>query len=356
APIAARPGAAHPPLAVPPGPPESTDGYDVDGHFERRMWAFASALLVFALVSVGLNVSSGPAWAEMPAERLLLSVDTGQATAIVEEESEALRPDDDRYLSSGARIEVPASGRARLTFPGGASVVLCPGSRAVVNEVSVRSGRTSAPAGRLTLDSGRVLADTTSPSGAFAALDLTVLRSQGDVTSAGRAWYAVDPSEVTVVRGRVAVGGAAMPAGGGELNCGDGVKVTPPSAGPSEEPVDEPSFPETSAPPTSVAPSTTPTTVPGRTTAPADPGDNDNDNDDDNDDVRPTTTTPPRTTEPTTAGPPPPTVPPTSRPTRTTSKPTTTEPEPPPTTTEPEPPPTTTEPEPTEETKPPSEG
>ncbi|MBG0561825.1 cyclic nucleotide-binding protein [Actinoplanes aureus] len=336
APVAVRPGAAHPPLAVPPGPPDGTDEYDLDGHFERRMWAFASLLLVFALVSVGVNLRPGPAWAEMPGERLLLSVDSGQATALVDKESEALRSGDKRYLSAGARIEVPGSARAQLTFPGGATVVLCPGARAQVNEVAVDSGRRPAPAGRLTLDSGRLLADTTSSSGAYAELDLTVLRAQGDVTSTGRAWYAVDPSAITVASGRVAVGGAATPATTSELTCGDGVKVTPPSAGPSEEPV-EGTFPAT--PPASAVPPapTTPTAVPGviRTVPPAPAGD-------DNDDPRPTTTSPPRTTRPTTTAAPPPGAPPTTRPTRTgTTRPTNPPPDP---TTPNEPDPTTPDP------------
>ncbi|WP_328462015.1 cyclic nucleotide-binding protein [Actinoplanes sp. NBC_00393] len=349
APVAVRPGAAHPPLAVPPGPPDGTEEYGVDSHFERRMWAFVSLLLVFALISVGLNISRGPAWAEMPGERVLLAVDRGQASALADRESESLQEGDERYLSAGARIDVPTSSRALLTFPGGATVVLCPGSRAEVNEVAVDTGRHQVPAGRLTLTSGRLLADTNSSSGAYEALHLTVRRPQGDVTSTGQAWYAVDTAAVAVAKGRVAVGGGGTSSSSPELNCGDGIAVTPPSAGPSSEPSEAPA--PVDAPTSPVAPSTTPTTVPG-TTPPVAPNPGNN-----NDDVQPTTT---RTTNPvptrtTTARPPANptiTVPTAPRPTRTTTRPTTN-----PTTTtpdEPDPDPTTKEPteEPTETSSP----
>ncbi|GGN02944.1 putative peptide zinc metalloprotease protein [Actinoplanes campanulatus] len=351
-PAVARPGAAHPPLAVPPGPPDADEQYDVDRHFERRMWGFVSLLVVFALGSLLVNVSSGPAWAEMPAERVLLSVQRGSATAVADRESIALGPDDRRYLAAGAEIEVPGRGVALLTFPGGAAVVLCGGSRTEVTAVGVDNGRRSTPSGRLTLENGRLLADTSSPSGAYQPLDLTVLRTQGDVTSDGRAWYSVDTAGVAVSEGAVSVGGSRNEADNQPLNCGDGVPVTPPTeAEPTPDPTEESSPAEAPAIP---APSTDPTTVPGTENEPVDGSD----------DGDPATTTNPTTTRTTTrptTGNPTITVP-TNRPTTTkptttkpnTPKPTTTAPDPDPTTTQPDPDPTTTQPDPEPTTTAPS--
>ncbi|WP_433827141.1 cyclic nucleotide-binding protein [Actinoplanes sp. CA-015351] len=294
APVAVRPGAAHPPLAVPPGPPDEPGPYDVDGHFERRMWAFASILLVFALVSAALNLKPGPAWAEMPAERVLLTVQRGQATT----DQTTLLPSERRYLAAGSEIKVPDSGRALLTFPGGASVVLCGGSSTELTAAETANGRRPQPSGRLALGSGRVLAGTTSRSGAYQPLSLTVLRTQGDVANSGNAWFAVDPLTVTVASGEVTVAGAAAPATGAGLSCGDGEVVEPPSADPSEDPIEEGTFP--AEPSASVVPSSSaPATSPAQTTRPAETTDSP--------DPDPTRT---RTRQPTTA----PTTVPTSRP------------------------------------------
>jgi putative peptide zinc metalloprotease protein len=254
---------------VPPGPPDEPGPYDVDGHFERRMWAFASILLVFALVSVGLNVRPGPAWAEMPAERVLLTVEQGRAST----DETALRAGERRYVAAGSEIKVPDAGRALLTFPGGATVILCGGSAIELTGAEVASGREATPSARLALGGGRVLAGTTSRSGAFRPLGLTVSRTQGDVTSAGPAWFAVDPLTVTVSSGEVGVGGAPAQATGADLSCGDGKVVTPPSAGPSDDPIEEGTFPAEpsgSVPPSAFAtesptPAVTETTDPSET-------------------------------------------------------------------------------------------
>jgi putative peptide zinc metalloprotease protein len=342
-PAVARPGSAHPPLAVPPGPPDADEQFDVDRHFERRMWGFVSLLLVFALGSVLINVSSGPAWAEMPAERVLLSVQRGTVSADSGGDKMSLLAGDRRYLAAGGGVEVPGKGVALLTFPGGAAVVLCGGSRLEVDEVGVESGRTSTPSGRLTLENGRLLADTSSPSGAFAPLELTVRRSQGEVASNGRAWYSVDQAGVTVSSGTVTVGGAENPADGAGLNCGDGVTVKPPSeAEPSESPGEELFPSEESTIPETTDPSTSPTTVQSETPDPdteTTTGET----------TRPTTgatTTAVPTTRPTTTRPPTPTTNPT------TTKPTTTPPTTNPTTTEPTTTAPTTEPTPDDPTEP----
>src|SRR4029453_15217083 len=98
------------------------------------------------------------------------------------------------------------------------------------------AGRYRDPHAALAVDTGRVLADTTSTSGAFRPLDLVVHRALGNVTNTGAAWYSVDPNAVTVSTGKVTVAGAPATATESALSCGDGVPVEPPAAGPSESP------------------------------------------------------------------------------------------------------------------------
>lgn len=338
-PAVARPGSAHPPLAVPPGPPDADEQFDVDHHFERRMWGFTSLMLVFAVGSLLVNVSASPAWAEMPTERVLLSVQRGAATTFADRQSSSLAPDDRRYLAAGSRVDVPAGGGALLTFPGGAAVVLCGDSSVEVDGVGVTNGRQSSPSGRLKLVSGRLLADTNSPSGAFRPLGLTVLRTQGDVASDGRAWYSVDASGVAVSTGAVTVAGTGAPATDQALNCGDGVEVKKPTESePSEGTVEESETP--------VEPSVTSTPEPSTSTSVPSTGD---DEEVDTPEDDPTATT----TRPTTAAPT--TTAPTSRPSNTRTdnpKPSASteapEPEPSPSTAQPEPSPSPTTPEPEE--------
>ncbi|GIF10691.1 cyclic nucleotide-binding protein [Actinoplanes teichomyceticus] len=265
APLAVRPGAAHPPLAVPPGPPpERSDEFDVDRHFEKRMWAFAGVLLVLALGAGALGLGAGPAWAEMPAERALLTVDRGQAIAHDGGDRWTVRAGQRRYLGAGAQLETTGTGRARLTFPGGGAVLLCPGARVTLNSASVTSGRQAAPSGRLTLDNGRLLAGTAGTSAAYRPLELTVARAQGDVTNRGSAWYAVDAAAVTVANGSVSAGGVDGAPVGGDLTCGDGVTVPQPAATEGDQPTEQP-FPTEE--PTTPAPTGTPSVSAGPSSA-----------------------------------------------------------------------------------------
>jgi len=240
---ALRPGApapeAYPPLAVPPGPPDGPDDQSLDRRFEGRLWWLTVLLLVMALVLVGLSFRPGPAWAEMPRDRVLLTVDRGHTNVTVDGTVTTFEPGDEQYLGRGVRVEVPAESTARITFRGGGATVLCAGARVQVGALAVQGGRHQVPRGTLSLEAGRVLADTTGTSGAFQSLGLTVTRATGNVVNSGAAWYAVDPDAVAVSTGEVSVGGAPGKATGNDLTCGDGVAVTPPStegSTPSEEP------------------------------------------------------------------------------------------------------------------------
>lgn len=281
---ALRPGSpapdGYPPLKVPPGPPDGIEDQSADRRFESRLWWLTVILLVIALVLTGLSFRPGPAWAEMPRDQVLLTVDRGRANATIDGSVNTFEPGASRYVGEGAELEVPTQAAARLTFPGGGVAMLCAGSRVRVSSLAVDGGRHQTPAGSLALQAGRVLADTTGTSGAFNPLRLTVTRAQGAVVNSGAAWYSVNPEAVAVSRGQVTVGGTASKPTGSDLNCGDGVAVTPPSeASPSEEatPSDEP----TDAVAPSVEPSATVTTAPATET----------------------TTDPAETTDPTTAEP-----------------------------------------------------
>jgi putative peptide zinc metalloprotease protein len=311
-----HPGAVYPPLAVPPGPPDGTEDPDVDRRFERRMWWLVLLLLLLALLSTAVNFVPGPAWAEMPTNRALLTADRGRVIALIDGQDIVLDEGERRYVEAGTRVEVPPAATGRLTFQGGSAAVLCPGSRTQVGRLWTDTSRARVPHATLAVDNGRMLADTTSPSRAFRPLALVVTRPLGEVVNTGAAWYAVEPSAVSVSDGRVTVAGVPSAPTGTALSCGDGVPVTPPAAGPSESPSDQAPTDLPSELPVEVTPSTPPTTVPTTTDAPDVPGTtpppDDNDEPEEPDDPDPPRTTRPPTTRPPTTRPPttpPPTTP-----------------------------------------------
>ncbi|GAA3904875.1 M50 family metallopeptidase [Actinoplanes auranticolor] len=331
----------YPPLAVPPGPPDGTEDPEVDRRFERRMWWLVLLLLLLSLLLTAINFAPGPAWAEMPTDRALLTSDRGTIVATINGRNVRLEEGDRRYLDEGARIIVPAGTTGRLTFQGGSATLFCAGSQAQVGKLYTDAGRRRVPHGALALEAGRLLADTAGTSGAYQPLALTVSRPGGLVTNEGAAWYAVEPEGLTAATGRVFVAGTPSPATGTDLSCGDGVKVEPPAGSPSPSPSDQPlpsDLPSVVTPSLTSAPPTEATTVPEPTADPVDPTTPD-DPDPTTTRPRPPRTTPPQTTPPRT---PPPTTPvpttTTPRPNPTTPPPTTTAPVPSTTTTTSEPP------------------
>jgi putative peptide zinc metalloprotease protein len=303
-----HPGDTYPPLAVPPGPPDGTEDPDVDRRFERRMWWLVLLLLLLALLLTAANFAPGPAWAEMPTNRALLTADRGRLIALVDGRNVTLEGGQRRYVSAGTRIEVDQRSTGRLTFQGGSAALLCAGSQTHVGPLVTEAGRHRDPHAVLALDGGRLLADTTSTSGAYRPLTLVVKRTLGDVTNRGAAWFAVDPSAVTVSTGQVFAGNAPLTPTKEDLSCGDGVPVEPPAAGPSESPSDQPPSDLPSELPSEIPSSVPPTTVaPPVIRQPRNPGGGQ---------PNPTRTTPPRTTPPRTtpAQPTPPTTPPRTTP------------------------------------------
>jgi putative peptide zinc metalloprotease protein len=295
----------YPPLAVPPGPPDGTEDPEVDRRFERRMWWLVLLLLLLALLLTVADFAPGPAWAEMPADRALLTADRGPVTVVAGGITTRLAEGGRRYVGAGSWIEVPPRSTGRLTFSGGSTAVLCAGSRTNVGRLWTDAGRQHAAHGTVGVDTGRLLVDTASTSGAFRPLSLVVQRPSGDVKNKGKAWYAVDPSTVTLSTGSASVAGVPVVATPGDLTCGDGAVVRPPAAVPSEEPSSDP--PTEVTPSVSVPPTTVPATIapPPRTTRPNPVTTT----------TKPPATTKPPTTKPPTTKPTPPTTPPTTRPT-----------------------------------------
>ncbi|GAB2628944.1 hypothetical protein Aab01nite_21200 [Paractinoplanes abujensis] len=320
-------GAAYPPLTIPPGPPDGHDNPEADRRFERVLTWLVVVLLTTALFLTGLSFRPGPAWAEMPADRVLLSIDQGLVTATFDGAPANLGEGARRYLDQGEVIEVPSRASATLTFAGGATTLLCANTRVGIGRLSTGGGRDQAPKATISLQTGRVLAGTGSTSGAYKPLALTVDRSQGTVTNTGAAWYQIEPATVIVSSGTVAVDGKTSEVAGKSLGCADGTPVeAPPSSSPEPLPSEEPLPSDSESINPTIAPSATPTptdtvTTPSQTD---DPGDGNDPGQPDDDPttaptIRPTTrpTTPPATTRPPA---------PTQTPPRTTAPPATTPP------------------------------
>ena len=312
-------GGTYPPLTLPPGPPTGDGDPEADRRFGRGLTWLAVVVLIVALVLTGLSFRPGPAWAEMPANRVLLSVDEGTITATLDGSPANLGEGTRRYLDQGEVVGVPIRASATLTFPGGATALLCANTRVGIGNLSTGGGREQSPKATLSLQAGRVLAGTGSTSGAYRPLALTVERTEGRVTNTGAAWYSVEQATVTVARGTVALDGAPREATGDRLACADGVPVeAPPSSTPEPDgtqllPSDPESINPSIAPSRSASPSATVVT-PSQTAGP---------NDDETTvaptrtiTTRPTITTPPRptTTPPTPRPPTPSTTPPSSPP------------------------------------------
>ncbi|MFY1690097.1 cyclic nucleotide-binding protein [Plantactinospora sp. WMMB782] len=309
--VGVHPDGGYPPLAAPPGPPPPQADPDVDRRFERRLWWLVLLLLLLALLSTAANLVPGPAWAEMPADRALLSAEAGPVDTTVDGRNLLLAEGERSYVSEGDQIRLPARSRAVLTFRGGATVTFCAGSRAVLGPLWSDGGRTVTPHGRLTLDTGRMIADTGSPSGAFEPLALLVDRTGGGIGNRGAARYAAWTRGIEVSTGEVRVTGVRQPEQRRPLGCGGGTAPDGTGSSPTHTP-DEPDptaglpvpTPTASVSATPGTPGPTPTT-PGSTPTgtSSTPG------------TAPTTgppRTPPRTTPPPTSAAP--TTPPANRP------------------------------------------
>jgi putative peptide zinc metalloprotease protein len=255
-----HPPAGYPPLAAPPGAPPPYVDDSADRRFERILWWLVALFLLIALLLTGANLLPGPVWAEMPADRALLSAERGRVIATVDGKTVALNKGDRLYVGERDSVRVQTSARGRLTFRGGAAALLCADSETQIGRLWTAALRPVAPSGELELVRGRILADTASTSGAFKPLNLRVGNSGMAVVNEGEAWYSVDPVAVSVSNGIVRVDGSEFSATGADLTCGDGEPVAPPAGTPS--PTDSPLVPNptpNSSPSLSPSPSASPT-------------------------------------------------------------------------------------------------
>ncbi|MEE6257164.1 cyclic nucleotide-binding protein [Plantactinospora sonchi] len=266
--VGVHPGADYPPLLAPPGPPPPEADHDVDRRFERKLWWLLLFFLLLALLSSAANLVPGPAWAEMPDDRALLAVQHGRIEAVVGGRSVTLTEGGRVYVRDGDQIQVANRSQGSLTFRGGATALLCAGARTGVGPLWSDGVRPVTPHGRLTLDAGRVLADTGSPSAAFAPLALAVDRTAGGIVSRGAARYAAWARGIEVSSGEVRVSGVRQEGSGRRLDCGGG---TPPDGTEPVRPVtpDEPVPTGLATPSPSPTPSVTPSATPSPSPTPS---------------------------------------------------------------------------------------
>jgi putative peptide zinc metalloprotease protein len=239
---------AYPPLAVPPGPPPSDLDPEVDGRFERRMWWLVLVFLLFGLLLTGTNFWPAPAWAEMPADRAMLTVTSGSALVTVDGEEVRLDNGADRYLGAGARIATGKDSVVRLVFRGGGVSVLCADTAVTLGDL-LSSGHPISPTAAMTIVTGRMLADTSSSTGAFRPLAMTVQTQSGPLVTRGAVELTVEANAAKVSSGAATLNGAGLPAGGPPPACGDGTSL-PTGQDASREPptsvIDTPSLPSLS--------------------------------------------------------------------------------------------------------------
>nr|MDT0659251.1 cyclic nucleotide-binding protein [Micromonospora sp. DSM 115978] len=264
--VGVHPGAGYPPLAAPPGPPPADVDDSVDRGFERRLWWLVLLLLLLAFLATGANFVPAPAWAEMPADRALLTAERGRVEVISGERLVVLRDGGKLYVGEGDRIRVERRSTGSLTFRGGSSALLCAGTRTGVGPLFSSGADPIAPRGELTLDTGRLVADTAATSGAFAPIALTVVRDTSEVASAGPARYVV-AGGVAVASGEVLVDGIRQPTRAVRLDCGDGLALPANSGDPTAPATTVPGAVPSGSPPTAT-PSPSATPGPTRPTGP----------------------------------------------------------------------------------------
>jgi putative peptide zinc metalloprotease protein len=135
---------SYPPLAVPPGPPPPDLDPTADRRFEKKLrWLLLLVLLLALFITGGNVLGAVTAWAEMPSDKALLQVQTGTATAVVDGTSFPLSAGDDIYVGASDTVTVDPRSRALMIYRGGATSLLCAGTR-----LEGRPARQRRPAGR----------------------------------------------------------------------------------------------------------------------------------------------------------------------------------------------------------------
>jgi putative peptide zinc metalloprotease protein len=264
--IGAHPPADYPPLAAPPGPPPPVDERQ-DRRFERKLWWLLILLLLFALLLTGTNLFAGPVWAEMPGDNALLTVGRGTAGTHVNGVDHTLGAGGTIYVREGDSISIPRRSSATLTFRGGSVTVLCADTAIGVGPLASQGSQPQKikPQAALTLASGRLLVDSTSPSRAFDPLALRIDGASSSVSNVGVARFATTTSSTAVGVGQVTRdGGTVAPDPAADLTCGDdgGGGLPKGSGQPTASPSDTPSLAPSPSDSASAVPSGSPTPTP----------------------------------------------------------------------------------------------
>jgi putative peptide zinc metalloprotease protein len=219
-------GTPYVPLAVAPAASPLPGDDSVDRRLHRHLaWLIALASL-FALLAIPFALLPATGWAELPDDRAVLEVVRGEAE---------LTSGEPRVIAAGTRLAVGPADRirvgdrslARITYAGGATQTMCPGTLvelgAIGRDAVPGRGQPHAsrvrPSGELTLVRGRVLADTSSDRSAFLPLHFVVTVGARQVTTSGEVSFALDPARLVVERGTVQLDGAAVAPGGGTGGC-----------------------------------------------------------------------------------------------------------------------------------------
>jgi len=254
--------AEYPPLAIPPGPPRADIDHSRDGRFERRLWWLVLLLLLFALLLSGTNMLPSPAYAEMPADRAMITADSGRVQIQPARGAPFVLDKGDRaYVDQGDIVAVATRSRATVLFRGGGYGVACGNTVLQVGQLVSDDTEPIQPRGALAIRQGRLLLDTRPDSAAFAPVRLAISAVGGQVSaSTGPARYMVDRGVTHVASGSVTQNGTAIRPDGTTMSCGDAEalprnqpgpattpSVGPPSAQPTQ-PVDP--TPPTDQPPT----------------------------------------------------------------------------------------------------------
>jgi hypothetical protein len=173
-------GDPSPVLAWPAGADAPPDDGSADRRLGRRFFWLLGLVGAAAIVAVIVAVPPGSPWAEVPAGRVLATVERGTATVTRADGTRTLGTGDRIALRGGDRLEVRADSLAGLAFRGGATAKLCPESAVAVGAPDEGPASHRGRSATIELADGHVIFVPGTRSAAFADLAVFV-RAAGSV-------------------------------------------------------------------------------------------------------------------------------------------------------------------------------
>ncbi len=197
----------------------------------------------------------------MPSDKARVQVEIGTADIVMNGTEYRLEAGEDIFVGWNDTVSVAPRSRARMTYRGGATSLLCAGTRLAVGPLH-SGGVPVVPVAAFDLLAGLTINQTATASPAFTDLTLAVELSGGTVRNKGAALFAVAGWGTQVSTGDVFFKGVKQSPVGGPLGCGDGSLLTPPIAigTPSSTPSQSATPSESPSASPSPSPSPTPTT------------------------------------------------------------------------------------------------